>query len=212
MGGSTGSGQPWGSSPPGWQQAPPGWPHTAASGQIRPSRWWYGVAVAVLLAGIGVGTLLIVQAVGDLSARLVRIDAPGAARLELEAGTQQTIYLQTAGSASGSGRLDCTVAQVGGGRVPVSRAGNFTLTLGADTFVAQQTFTPPSTATYDVSCETGGGRLPAAVGPTIALGGTIARIGGAVAAFGLGAVLALVIAVVTALRRSSSKRGMSPAP
>lgn len=158
-----------------------------------------------MVGGSAVGIVLIVQTVSAFS-DIERFTAPGAVTLDLEPAENQTVYVQTGGSRSGVGSLDCTVTGADGTPVAVASSFGLTLTIGSEEYASQAVFSPPRADAYELSCDTAGGPLPAAVGPELGFGGLFARIGGTIAAFGLSFVLALAIFFVTLIRRTSHKR------
>ncbi|MBK9178855.1 MAG: hypothetical protein IPM45_04660 [Acidimicrobiales bacterium] len=199
--------------------APPGAVGPRPRPRLRPSWVWYVVAGAVALAGVGVSVVLIVlgalRFVGEVD-DLQRVVMPGRATLELDEGSY-TIYYEYLSEVGGRPfdtpvvppDLRFTLIGPDGTQVPLALYdGSFTYSDADRAGSAQLTFRAPTSGEYVLTGVDVTERSPdvvIAVGPGLA--GTLVRavlVGLVVGA--LCEVVALVILVVTVVRRSKSKR------
>lgn len=191
--------------PPQWQPPPPVDP-----AQLRPSRLWYWLSPIPGIVGIVVAVLFIVMLVNRIGADLDRFTTSSPRVVHLEKGDERGIYVQVAGgrvAGTSSAIAGCTVRQQSSERIVPLRepSGTFTLTVNGKSYRELYHFRPSSTGNYSVSCE-GPEGAPLAVGPHFGFKGLVVPIVGAILSFLVGIALSIVIAVVTAVRRSNHKR------
>lgn len=191
---------------PGPYNAPP--PSAGRLDPLSPSGWWYvlgitvGVAGICLAIGIGVATFTaFVDHINDF----VRIDVPGTETVTLDAG-KYIVFLEYPGAGddfSTTPSVDFNITDPDGD--PVAIASFFgSQTYNADSHEGEAlfTFTAQESGRYTVSSE--GEFATIAIGEGL-FGGLFAGIAGAAASAFIGVVAALVIMIITAIRRSSSR-------
>ena len=189
---------------PQWQPPPPIDPKL-----LRPSRLWYWLSPIPALIGAIVGVFFVVAFIDRLDPDIdnFRVNEPAA--VDLQSG-DRAIYVQTRDNnrtlVVPPGELRCRVEFVGSDSVPleVERTGNATLDANADSYAAEFKFHAPHDGPYAVRCD-GPEGVRLAIGPHLSFG-LFAPLAAAIGAFGIGAILAVVIAVVTAVKRSSHKQ------
>jgi hypothetical protein len=184
---------------------------------LRPRRFWFGLAGAVAIAGIGGAIALFIGLLGDLdmlTGGLTRLETPGQRTLQLDAGSKRTVYQQVRGV---SGPIDtpsgaivaCAVKRVPSGEsVEVDDTGGFTFERGRERYVSVLKFEVNPSGNYRVRCEDRAHpdrRIPLAIGRTIELLGFIGRIFATLGAFFGGIIIAAGIATPVAVMRSTHK-------
>ena len=185
---------------------------------LRPRRFWYVVAGLLLLLGAVGAVLLFVVTLDSASGPLERFTAPGTVRVDIGAGEDRSIYVESPEGAGSLGQgvtdgsdLDCTVTGERSGERPEldSPLGTFTITRGETEYEAVLQFAVERGGTYEVGCRVRGvpGRaVPLAVGPRVAVLGFVGRVFGIFASLFGGALLATLIAVLTAVLRHRHRR------
>ncbi|HEX3881649.1 MAG TPA: hypothetical protein VHW66_03260 [Stellaceae bacterium] len=186
------------------------------------SRAWYGVAVVALLAGLGAAGWTVWHGVGGMAGSFMHLLAPGSTTLNLAETGSYTIFQESPGTIDGKvyvsdhiGGLTIAVTAPGGASVPVhAPSGNATYNYGGRQGVAFLGFdiTAPGqyrvTASYPASH--GGDQAVLAIehGFAFRLLGIVLKAVG----FGLGGVIAaLVIFLVTFIRRARQRRRLAAA-
>jgi hypothetical protein len=186
------------------------------------SRAWYGVAVIVLLAGLGAAGWTVWHGVSGMAGSFMHLLAPGSTTLDLAETGSYTIFHESPGTIDGKvyvsdhiGGLTVTVTGPGGASIPVDApSGKSTYSYGGHEGVSILGFdiTAPGqyrmTASYPASHAGDQAVLAIAHGFAFRLIGTILK------AVGLGiggAIAALVIFVVTFIRRARQRRRLAVA-
>lgn len=176
---------------------------------LRPPRLWYWLSAIPAVVGTGIAIFLLVDLIGQFDTGIANFRTPGSTTVELDAGDERGIYLQTAGAPgarpASSVSLSCSVAAPGGRPVELKGASGFTITSGSDEYVEDSRFVAPADGAYDVGCSSPTG-VPAAVGPHVALRNFWGPLVGMILAFLAGITISAIIAVVTAVRRSHHKQ------
>lgn len=169
------------------------------------------MAAAVLLAGIVGAAVVIFLLVDDVtSAGFKRFTTTAPVEVDLPAGAQRTIYTGDPTAGSGFFRADpkCKVVDLASGAaVPTRPAASFTLTLREQTYQAALYFGVDHDGRYRVDCSAESSEaVPMAVGPRIRVLRSVGRV---LAAGGIGFIalcLAVVIVVLTAVKRHEARR------
>ena len=191
------------------------------------------VFVSGTILTILLGAAAISPAVDTFTGPITSFTTPGSAVVDLDAGDQRVIYLQTAGAvgstgdagAISAGDLNCRVTNTQTETAAaVKPAGNLTLGRGSDEYVARLRFTADTAGRHRVRCVVAGDparQVPLAVGPKVQLARLLGAGFGAIAAFVLTLLLSLGIVVLVAVlrwRNRSKQRdagtgpGRPPAP
>lgn len=191
--------------------------------QLRPARKWYIVAgvIAVLgvMAGAGLGIAGVTSVVRELPDIVAEFDTGEPASVNLTAGRQWAIYAAVGdtGQTIGSHHATCTVAGSAGGKIAVRPVPyEFTFSRAGRSWVAVGEFAVPVDGRYEVSCTSQRGEAAHyAVGEGPELRGFVTGIVGSVAALiglpCLGLLVAGVIGLVVAVRRSSHRTRLQQA-
>jgi hypothetical protein len=192
---------------------------------IRPSRWWYGAAAVVLVAGAAICIALIFRIVTQMEKGVQRVIVPGQGELALQEPGSYEIYYEyrtTVGdrvfmTGEELPELEChLVAKGTNAKVALAAASASTsYELGSHAGKSLFGFDIRRPGTYILSAAYPRGRL----GPDIVLavgretaGGVLAGIFGSLAALFGSFVTALIIVIVTALKRSKAKQSSPVAP
>jgi hypothetical protein len=189
---------------PQWQPPPPIDPK-----RLRPSRLWYWLAAIPAIVGALIGVVLLIAFVEQLDPDIDNFRANEAAAVDLKSG-DRAIYIQTRDNNRTlfipPGELRCQVAFIGSDSLPlkVESAGSSTLDSGSDSYASEFKFHAPHDGPYSVRCD-GPADLRLAIGPHLSFG-LFGPLLAAIAAFGLGVILAVVVAVVTGVKRSNHKQ------
>jgi hypothetical protein len=196
--------------------------------RIRPSAWYYLLAAAFLVGGVGMSILLFASGMRRVRDAMAREDIPGQMDLELKQNETYTVFLELASWADPApaskggtrGGVSCQVnALPNGEKIPARRSAATTGYLyGTRAGISLFEFSVPRDGTYMVACTDGRGRpapkLEVAVG-----GGARKSISTVVArsffVLALGIVAGLFIFVrVTGLRLASRReireQGLKP--
>ena len=206
-----------------WVPPPPAPPRPSIdSSLIRPRRLWYWVAGAVFVAGAAVAVVLSVATFRSVTGDITQFSTPNEVTVDLEPGDRRTIYVQTlmdgsetvvGSSPPTSDELVCRVVGPTGPTEVSDITGSFTLTRGDDEYQALLRFEARSSGAHRVSCrerrpetEHGIPGEPLAIGPYVGVSGFIGSIFGIFASFLGGALLAILIAVLTAVLRHRHRR------
>ena len=188
---------------PQWQPPPPIDPKL-----LKPSRLWYWLAPIPAVIGAIVGAFFLAAFIDRLDPDLDNFRTNQAAAVELQSG-DRAIYVQTRDNDRPlfvpPGELRCRVEFVGSDSLPleVERTGSSTLDVNSDSYASEFKFSAPHDGPYSVRCD-GPADVRLAIGPHLSFG-LFAPLVAAVAAFGIGVIASIVIAVVTAIRRSNHK-------
>ena len=187
-----------------------------------PSRWYYGVAALVFVAGWVLFALVLFKNLSGLSSRLQQVVVPGKAELNLAQAGTYTIYYEyesvvgsrvyaTGRSLSG---LECGLtAKATGANVPVSSTTvSSHYSLGSRSGFGVFDFTIDRPGIYVLSAQYAEGRegpeVVLAVGQGFATGIVTTVFGGLAIVFGsMGA--AVVIALITLLKRVKARRELN---
>ena len=193
--------------------------------EIRPSRWYYGVAVLVLVAGAAGFAGLLFKNLSGLGESLRQVVVPGKADLALTEPGDYTVfyeYRSVVGSKVYSTEkdlpgLECAlVAKNSGSKVVLSRAtSSSTYTLGGREGVSVFEFRVDQPGTYEFSAAYGAGKEgPEAV---MAIGHDftvhlLATIFGALGLIFGSLALSVAIFVVTLIKRSKAQKQLQSFP
>jgi hypothetical protein len=196
----------------------------SAAQNIRPRRIWYGVAAIVLGAGVAVFLFLLIGFINGLAGMprsMIRVVAPGSFDIRLDKAGEYTIfdeYQSVMGGrvyshSGGLSGLTCTLTEKATGRsIPLTApGGSETYSMGSYAGRSLFEFTIATPGDYRLSAEYGGAGGPDAV---LAIGhgflGNLMRLMAELFA-GVGTLivsvlLAVVIFIITIVRRSVAKR------
>jgi hypothetical protein len=181
----------------------------------RPTRWWYAVALVILVAGFALAGLFVFDRLTRATDALTRVDVPGEAQLPLEAG-DYTIFHElqpsTDGVVAGTSDLEGLVLGLSGpdgAAVTLEAYGaSGSYSVGGRTGRAVMSFTASEAGDYRlVAAYPDGADAPRGV---LAIGkgfveGILTTVFGALGiVLGAGAV-AVVIAIRTFLRRRAAR-------
>jgi hypothetical protein len=191
---------------------------------VRPSRVWYLVATVIALLGIAAAPLLVVlglasfgSAIGQLPDSLdAQFNGGTPTTVDLKAGRTSAIYAVVLEESAGAAGASCTGTPVSGGTIDLSPLSYTTsATAEGSTWSILYEITVSQDGQYSITC-TSDTSTPGtdvyAVGDSVEVGGFMARIFGGAGAFAgafllpcMGLFIALVIAIVTGVRRSSHR-------
>ena len=202
---------PYGQPPYPYWQPQPQWqpPRPIDPKELRPSRLWYWLSPIPALIGAIVGVVFVVAFIEQLDPDIDNFRTNQRAEVNLKAG-DRAIYVQTRDNGRPlllpPGDLRCQVSYVGSDSRPVTLegAGSSTLDVNNDSYVSEFKFDAPFDGPYAVRCD-GPSGLRLAIGPHLSFG-LFAPLILAIASFGIGLIASIVIAVVTAVRRSNHKQ------
>ncbi len=189
----------------------------SAVDRIRPSWWYYVLALAVFAGGMVYFFYDLWHELPHIADSLVQVVVPGEAQLELKHGPNYTIFLEQRSVLNGKvystadsiGGLECKVNGTDGEVIPVGLPNvSTTYELGGRSGHSVLEFRVPANGNYKFACRYGHGasgpKVVLAVGSgvwagilRIALTGSLAFFGGIGAAF--------LIGLVTFLRRHQAK-------
>ena len=188
---------------------------------IRPSWWFYVLAVLVLLGGGGLSAVLLISGLIGMSKDLTQVLAPGKTVLTLKEAGDYTIFLEresvmdgraysTVGDVSG---LRCTlVNKDSGAEVELSRpAGSESYTMGGRSGVSAFSFELSQPGAYELSAEYPDGQSGPQV--VLAIGHAFVRrlLTTIIEVFGIGGgsiALALIIGVWTFVARLRARAAL----
>jgi len=186
------------------------------------SRAWYGVAVIVLLAGLGAAGWTMWHGLGGMAGSFMHLLAPASATFDLaEAGTY-TIFHESPGVIDGKTYVSSNISGLtvkitgpGGEPVPVARpSGKSTYSYGSREGVSFQIFTIASPGQYRISAAYPNGKSgdPAVLAVEHGFGVRLLFTVLQAVGFGIvGAVGGLVIFLVTFIRRARQRRRLAAA-
>ena len=166
------------------------------TGQVRPSLGWLGLAAAMAVAGIAGAAILLVLLIRDVDGPFVALDGPATVRLDQ--GEGRGIWSYTDAPLSGFCRA------TGPARVEMERTSGVTIGSGGREYHSFLRFEAPRAGAYRVDCATS---APVALGPRVTGLRLVAGIGGVLASFFGGLLLAGgIVAAVLILRERSKRR------
>lgn len=168
--------------------------------------FWVGVVLGLASLALAIITgLASFNSISDAVSDASPID--GERSISLQAGDERTIYQVEQGSEAAS----CTVTGPDGQQLSLSRTSEIEGTTGDTTYVNVGNFTAEQSGEHLVACE--GPRT--LVGPALDVASTVGGIFGVLAGIGgifLGAVLAIIGAIVWFIGRGESKRAALAGP
>lgn len=195
---------------------------------IKPSGSYYGLAVLVFIVGLGAAGFLgysFYTTLTGMTDSLVQVVVPGSRALTLsQTGTYTVFYerqsvvgnkvYSTGESLSG---LRCSlVSRATGSEIPLSRsAANLNYTVGgrAGTSVLEFTITQPGTYEFSAAYDPGeeGPEVVLAIGTGVgqAILGSVGKLFGAIGSLFVSGIIALVIAVITFVKRQKAKKQLA---
>jgi hypothetical protein len=189
--------------------------------EIKPSRWYYGLAGLVFVAGWVLFAFVLFKNLSGLAGQLRQVVVPGDVELTVSKPGSYTIYYEyrsVVGTRIFSGEqslpgLECRlVSRATGSGIPLSRVtASSSYTMGGRSGVAMLDFTIDRAGVYELSAAYPEGRegpeVVLAVGQGFTRGILIAVFGGLATVFGsMGAAVA--IAVITFLKRMRAERAL----
>jgi hypothetical protein len=185
---------------------------------VRPSLWWFAVAGGLALAGIAAGIVLLYTGVTRVTDRVddfTRIDVPGSGEVTIDDPGGYSIYHEYFGASNDDDFDDdfqstpgVTVTDPSGNEVTLrSYTTSVTYDFGGHEGEGLYTFDAEQAGTYQVET-TGDSTSTIAVGRGIGRG-LVASIAGGLAVGALGVIAGIVLAIVTGVRRSSSRRRLN---
>jgi hypothetical protein len=186
------------------------------------SRAWYGVAVIVLLAGLGAAGWTIWHGVGGMAGSFMHLLAPGSATFDLAETGTYTIFHESPGTIDGktymSGNISGLTVKItgpGGESMPVGLpSGKSTYSYGGREGVSFQSFTIATPGRYRMSAAYPDGKNGAQAVLAVEHGFALRLLFTVLKAVGfgiVGAIAALVIFVVTFIRRARQRRRLAAA-
>lgn len=184
---------------------PSGTSASAAAPQIRPARFWYAIAAGVFVLGIVVAVVLI-----------VRLDFPGPEG-EFRSGGTQTVDLDREGLTIFADRSvtggRCEAADGAGNPIALTEpTGSETVTSnGTEWKVVLRSDQPQPPGRFTVTCEAADATATFAVGPHASVFGALGQIFAAIGTAVVCGLIALVIVLIVAIRRSAASRRLRPA-
>lgn len=173
-----------------------------------PSRRWYAIAAVLAVASLVVATLIGFSVGGKVKDAGVE-PVGGDGTIEITAGKQLAVYVEgpLVDDPTLSVRPTCTATPDGGGPRVEFLSPSASLNINDWERIA---LSPKGAAAgrYDLACSPGNSAEMSnlGVGNNPEVGGVIVRVVGALAVGGLGMLIALVIAIVTAVRRHQQQR------
>jgi hypothetical protein len=185
-------------------------PPVVSSQQVRPPLWWFGVAGGLAVFGIIAAIALWVLGVARMTDRVddfARIDVPGTATVGIDEAGGYSIYHEYFGAGDDffSSRPSVTVTDPSGDEVVLRPYGtDVSYDFGGHEGVGIYTFEAEQPGDYEVTAD-GESTSVVAVGRGIGRGIVSAVVGGFVVG-GIGVVGGGIIAIVTGVRRSRSRR------
>lgn len=190
---------------------------------IRPSRWWYGAAALIFVAGTGASVAILVRVILGMNSGFQRLVVPGQGEISIKDGGSYQVFYEHHSvigdrvfmTGEDYPNLECQLAPKGSSaKVPLAPAfGTTTYELGGHAGKAILGFRVDRPGVYVLSAHYPAGRS----GPDIVLAvgqmniaGTALTIFGSIAGILASFFLAVVIVIVTAVKRSKAK-SLSPA-
>ncbi|HEX3732488.1 MAG TPA: hypothetical protein VHU91_06155 [Mycobacteriales bacterium] len=203
-------GQPYGQQPLGYPQAsfpggaPGGYPAQTrvSASELRPSRWWYGIAAVIAVLFIGGG--ITAGAVGVLknSPSLdTKFDIGETATFTLDSGHEASLYAV----ADGKGRLKCSASE---GIKLTGPKGTFMFTDGGDKWERVFNLKSSTDGKHQVTCSSDDDITKLAIGDKANTGGLAGSVAALLCGPCVGIIIAAAIVLVVALRRKSHKDRM----
>jgi hypothetical protein len=194
-------------------------PQLASGREVRPSLWWFAVAGGLALAGIVGGIALLWTGVTRVTDRVddfTRIAVPSSGEVSIDDPGGYSIYHEYFGAGDDDDFGDSqatpgvTVTDPSGAEVALrSYTTSVTYDFGGHEGEGVFTFEAEEAGTYQVTT-TGDSTSTIAVGPGIGRG-LVSSIVGGLAVGALGVIGGIVLAIVTGVRRSSSRRKLNAA-
>jgi hypothetical protein len=192
---------------------PPLPPPVTSAEALKPSGWWYGLAVAVAMGSIIIAIIVFVQAIGDLVDHVdefQRVSLPGTATVTLRDTGGYTVYHEFSGASSDTVFAPTVSVNITGpDGEPVeldTYDANVSYSWGGHEGVAVYSFRADKAGDYAVSAE--GERGVVAIGRGIGDG----LVGGIVGSLAIGiggAAAGGVIAIVVGVKRGRDRRSRS---
>lgn len=195
---------------------PPPYRRPVSPDELHPSRLWYLLAGALLVAGLVTGGVIFIRGILGLSAGLQRVPVPGTHDVQLEGSRHYFIYSEIDDRSRfvQPPELSCTLRDANEVAVSLGRpSGEFTYATSGGRGRAIYSFTSGPAGTYRLSCTSraGDASARAAVGPSIFRG--IFRLAALAGACVVGAVaIALPLSLVVFIRRDRLRRTLQRQP
>jgi hypothetical protein len=190
---------------------------------VRPSRTWYVIAVVIAVLGVVAAPVLVLlgvasfgSAIGQLPSLDAQFNGGTPTAVDLKAGTKSAVYAVVLEDSAGAAGANCTGTAVSGGTIDLTPIGyDASATAEGSTWSILYEIKVSQDGQYSITCTSDTG-VPGtdvyAIGDSVEVGGFMARIfGGAGAIAGAFLVpcvaifLAIVIAIITGVRRSSNR-------
>jgi|GEM_PF-6901531 hypothetical protein len=167
---------------------------------VRPRRLWYGIAIVVLVLGVGAGIGGFVFALRPSMSHLQRFETGQSVRLTLPADARRTLYVSADARPD---TLHCAATPDG---LTLSGTSGLTMSQGDESWNAVYQLHATRAGTYRLTCTSPGGAKPLAVGAAFGAGRLF---GGILTALGcpcVALVFAGIVCLVVALRRHARIR------
>ncbi|MGE5325794.1 MAG: hypothetical protein ACM3NO_02045 [Deltaproteobacteria bacterium] len=191
---------------------------------IKPGRGYYGLAGAILVAGIALFVIVLWKGISSIPSRLQQVTAPGSAELTLAKPGDYTIFYEyqsvIGNRVYSTGEhvpgLECTlISKSSGSPVPVSRSTvDSSYSLGGRAGKSVFGFHIDQPGVYEIKSSYGQGQegeeIVLAVGQGVGMAIVTGVLGGLAALFGSMA-LSILIAVVTAVKRHNAAKRLRTA-
>jgi len=192
---------------------------------IKPSRWYYGLAVLVLCAGVGIFVFLLIKGLSEITDKLTQMEAPGTAEMTFSEAGKYTIFYERRSVINGkvydtgdklSGLWCTVVSKETGEPVQLTQSSvNTRYTFGDRSGVSVLDFNIEKPGVYEVSAKypdnPNGQKVALAVGTGVtgkivgtALGGVAVMLGSF--------ALAILIGVLTFVKRRRAKKALTTWP
>lgn len=185
--------------------SPAGTAGSAVAPRIRPARFWYAIAAGVFVLGVVVAVVLI-----------VRLDFPGPEG-EFRAGNTHTANLEREGLTIFADRSvtggRCEAADGAGDPIALTEpSGSETVDInGREWKVVLRSEQPQPPGSFTVRCEASDPSATFAVGPHTSVAGALGQIFAAIGVAVVCGLVALVIVLIVAIRRSAARRRLRAA-
>lgn len=185
-----------------------------------PSRWFYGLAVLIALAGSAVFIVFLFGTLGNLTKGLEQVVVPGSHEMRFDKAATYLVYYEyesvVGGKVYSTGEtlsgLQCAIThKVSGKKVllgSASASSNYTIGGRAGEAILQFTIDEPGTYEFSAWYENGGQYVVLAVGQDFTMRLFVSIFGGIAVLFGSW-VIAVIIAIITLVKRRKVSKSAS---
>ena len=182
-----------------------------------PSRWFYGLAVVIALAGSAVFIVFLFGSLGGLTKGLQQVVVPGNYEMMFEKTGTYLVYYEYESVADGRvfstgeilSDIQCAVTHKKSGRTvrmgPASTSSTYTMGSRAGKAILQFGIDEPGLYEFSAWYDTGGQDIVLAVGQDFTMGLFVSIFGGIAVLFG-SCIIACIIFIVTLVKRKKAGR------